>query len=181
MRPLYFITGNKEKFEELKFIVPDIEQLDIDFPENQELDAKKIIKAKIDAAFTHHNGEFIVEDTGLYLDCLNGFPGPLIKWLLAAVGADGLFRIVDKMGNDHATAKTIIGYGKNPDDLYFFEGDVAGIIVSPRGASGFGWDPIFRPDGHMKTFAEMDREKKNEVSMRRIAADHLRDFLRSRS
>ncbi|MEK7541483.1 MAG: non-canonical purine NTP pyrophosphatase [Patescibacteria group bacterium] len=180
MAPIFFITGNKGKFDEAKLIVPEIEQLDIDLPEIQESDAKRIIQAKLIAARTHQNGEFIVEDTGLYLDCLNGFPGPLIKWLLAAVGPDGIYRIAENMGNCGAVAKTVIGYGKSPEDTHFFEGSVRGAIVDPRGDFGFGWDPIFKPDGHERTFAEMSREEKNTVSMRRIATEHLKSFLTKR-
>ena len=174
---LYFITGNKGKFEEIKLVLPKIEQLDIDLSEIQELDAQKVITAKLLAAFNHHNGAFIVEDTGLYLDCLNGFPGPLIKWLLASVGTEGIFRLAEKMGSFRAVAKTTIGYGESSDDIHFFEGDLEGVIVVPRGESGFGWDPVFQPKGYEKTFAQMSREEKNSISMRRIAAGKLRNFL----
>ena len=174
---MFFITGNKEKFEEVKLVLPEIEQLDIGLPEIQALDAKEIIKAKLLAAFDHHHGEFFVEDTGLYLDCLHGFPGPLIKWLMAAVGVEGIFRVTKDAGNFKAAAKVIIGYAKTPDDIHFFEGDVTGTIVAPRGEFGMGWDPIFKPDGHDRTFAQMPREEKNSISMRRIAAEKLKYFL----
>ena len=83
---LYFITGNKNKFEEVKSILPNTEQLDIDLPEIQDIDAKIIIRAKLLAALKHKDGEFIVEDTSLYLDCLGGLPGPLIKWFMKNMG-----------------------------------------------------------------------------------------------
>ncbi len=174
---IYFLTGNKNKFEEVKTILGEVEQLDIDLPEIQEIDAKEIIKAKIQEAFNHQQGEFLVEDTSLYLDSLNGLPGPLIKWFLKTVGNEGLFNIADKLGNLKAQAKTIIGFTKNNEEIYFFEGEVKGKIVSPRGDNGFGWDKIFEPDGFLKTFAEMSLEEKNEVSMRRIALNKLKEFL----
>ncbi len=71
---IYFITGNKNKFEEAKSVIPELQQLDIDLPEIQEIDAKTIIKAKLAEAFRYKQSEFIVEDTSLYLDCLNGLP-----------------------------------------------------------------------------------------------------------
>lgn len=83
---IYFITGNKNKFEEVRAILPDAEQLDIDLPEIQEIDAHGIIRAKLHAAFAHEEGEFIVEDLSFYLECLNGLPGPLIKWFLKTIG-----------------------------------------------------------------------------------------------
>lgn len=175
---IHFITGNKNKFEEVKTIFPDVEQLDIDLPEIQEIDAKEIVRSKLSEAFRHRTGEFIVEDTSLSLACLGGLPGPLIKWFLKTVGNDGLAEIAEKLGNDKAEAKTIIGYARNREEVYFFEGVVWGRIVKPKGETNFGWDPIFLPDGYEKTFAEMSREEKNEISMRRSALNKLNEFLR---
>ncbi|MFH1366739.1 MAG: RdgB/HAM1 family non-canonical purine NTP pyrophosphatase [Patescibacteria group bacterium] len=175
---IYFITGNKNKLKEVKLILPGVEQLDIDLPEIQEIEGKKIIENKLSEAFNHANGEFIVEDTSLYLNCLKGLPGPYIKWFLRTIGRDGLAEIAEKYGDDRAEAKTIIGYAKNRKEIYFFEGAVKGRIVRPRGESDFGWDPIFLPDGHDITFAEMSREEKTEISMRRKALNKLDEFLR---
>ena len=172
--PLYFITGSRHKFAEIKDVIADIEQVDIDLDELQDIDPKKIIDHKLKEAFKHHPGPFIVEDTSLYLDCLNGLPGPLIKWFIKTVGRDGLVEITQKFGNAKATAKTIIGYAKSKNELHFFEGEIRGKIVAPRGENGFGWDPIFQPEGHDKTFAEM---KVKDMSMRRMATKKLREFL----
>lgn len=174
---LYFITGNKNKFEEVKAILGDVEQLDIDLPEIQDIDARNIVRAKLLEALNHKDGEFIVEDTSLYLDCLKGLPGPLIKWFMKTIGNDGLANLAEKLGDKKAEAKTIIGYAKNKDEIEFFEGVIPGKIVAQTGVSGFGWDPIFQPDGHDKTFAEMTAEEKNGVSMRKIAVEKLKEFL----
>ena len=173
---LYFITGNKNKFEEVKAILGNIEQLDIDLPEIQDIDAKNIIRAKLLEALSHKDGEFIVEDTSLYLDCLKGLPGPLIKWFLKTIGNEGLANLAEKLSNNSAEAKTIIGYAKNRDEIKFFEGVIPGKIVAPTGVSGFGWDTIFQPEGFDKTFAEMTTEEKNRVSMRKIAVEKLKEF-----
>ena len=106
-------------------------------------------------------------------------PGPLVKWFLKTIGNDGLAGIAEKLGSSRAEAKTIIGYAKNHEEIYFFEGVIKGQIVKPRGESDFGWDPIFLPDGHEKTFAEMGREEKNKISMRREALNKLSEFLRA--
>jgi len=177
---IYFITGNKNKLAEVKAILPEVEQLDIDLPEIQEIDAKAIIKTKLQEALNHQKGEFIVEDTSLYLECLNGLPGPLIKWFLKSIGNEGLTRIAEKLGNDKVVAKTFIGYAKSHEEIYFFEGAIAGKIVQQKGTSGFGWDAIFLPDGHSETFAEMNQRKKNKISMRKIAVTRLKEFLRTR-
>lgn len=174
---LYFVTGNKGKFEEVKAILGEVEQLDIDLPEIQGTDPREIIKAKLIEALNHQKGEFVVGDTSLYLDCLNGFPGPLIKWMLEKIGNEGLANLVKKMGNNQAEAKTVVGYAKSSEEIYFFEGSVRGEIVAPRGNLDFGWGPIFQPQGSMITYGEMSREEKNKISMRRIALNKLKDFL----
>lgn len=174
---LYFITGNKDKFVEARSVLPEIEQLDVEIPEIQDIDAKKIIKEKLLAAFLQKSGEFVVEDTSLYLDCLNGLPGPLIKWFMKTIGNDGLSKIATLFGNDRAQAKSIIGYAKSKDEVSFFEGIISGRIVDARGNLGWGWDPVFLPDGCEKTFGEMNSAEKNQLSMRRIVFDQLKDFL----
>lgn len=156
-----------------------IEQMDIDLPEVQEIDAKKIIKAKLFEAFKHKKGEFIVEDTSLYLDCLNGLPGPLIKWFLKTIGNKGLAEIAEKMGNKKAKAKTIIGYARSEKEFYFFEGFINGEIVKPKGGMGYGWDDVFRPENFDKSFGEMSFKEKKAISMRRKAFDKLKIFLES--
>lgn len=173
---LHFITGNKGKLIEVQSILGDVTALDIDLAEIQSLDAHEIIRAKLDEARRHHNGRLIVEDTSLYFEALNGLPGPLIKWFMKTIGNDGLAEIVSSFENNKAEAKTIIGYSNSEGKISFFEGSIKGSIVSPRG-TGFGWDPIFLPDGYTKTFGEMTAEEKNRISMRKIALEKLKHEL----
>lgn len=174
---LYFITGNKGKLAEVQAVLPDVEALDIDLPEIQSLDAHEIIKAKLLEAQKHQTGEFIVEDNSLYLEGIKGLPGPLIKWFLKTVGNDGLYKMAEAFGNFNAEAKVVIGYSNSAGEISFFEGRTKGTIVSARGDQGFGWDPIFQPEGYDKTFAEMGVEEKNKFSMRRIAVEELKENL----
>lgn len=174
---LYFITGSKGKFEEIKEIIPTVLQKDIDLPEIQEIDAKKIITYKLQEALKHVNGGVIVEDTSLYVSKLNGLPGPLIKWFLKTIDNKGLFSLISPIKNKSAIAKTIIGYAKNKNSIVFFEGEIKGKIVKPRGNKGFGWDPIFQPNGSRKTFGEMTLEEKMKFSMRKIATKKLKKHL----
>lgn len=174
---LYFLTGNAGKFDEVHALIPQVEQLDVDLPELQEISAEKIIQAKLTEAYRHHAGQFIVEDTSLYFDCLQGLPGPLIKWFLKTMGNNGLAELVQLYGNNRAQAKTILGYAEKEGSVNFFEGSVYGSITSPRGENGFGWDMIFQPDGQTKTFGEMSAEEKSTFSMRRLAVEKLRKHL----
>jgi len=176
---LYFITGNKNKFKEASQAIPDLEQLDINLPEIQDIDPKEIIKAKLTEALLHKEGEFIVEDVSLVFDCIKPLPGPLIKWFVDSIGNEKLHEMTQKYGNPKAEAKAIIGYAKNKDEIYFFEGDVQGTIVAPRGPTHFGWDPIFQPEGHKETFAEIDPEIKSKISHRAKALAKLKEFLNS--
>lgn len=173
---IYFITGNKNKFAEAKAIIPELEQLEIDLPEIQEFDARRIIDAKLREACKHHNGEFIVEDTSLYIDGLNGLPGPLIKWFLQTLKNEGIADVVGRLDTDAARATTWIGYARSPTETRFFEGTLHGRIVPPRGQTRFGWDPVFLPTGSSKTFAEMTPAEKHACSMRAIAFNKLKEF-----
>ncbi|MFZ2484340.1 MAG: non-canonical purine NTP pyrophosphatase [Minisyncoccia bacterium] len=170
---LYFITGNKGKLAEVQSILGNVEALDIDLPEIQSLDAHEIIKTKLEEAKKHQAGEFIVEDTSLYFEALKGLPGPLIKWFMKTIGNGGLYKIAESFGSHNAEAKTIIGYSDAQGNISFFEGNIKGTIVSPRG-EGFGWDPIFQPEGYSKTFGELTAEEKNSFSMRKIALEKLK-------
>ena len=177
MNALQFITGNPGKYREALQFLPALEQLDIDLTEPQSLDPREVIEFKLQEARKHHEGAFIVEDTSLYLDGLNGFPGPLIKWMLKSVKQEGIYALCRDIHNMRAHAKTVIGYADTDGDIHYFEGDTSGTIVLPQGDGGFGWDQIFKPDGFEETFAEMGEEYKGEFSMRSIAFKQLRDFL----
>lgn len=176
-RKIYFITSNKNKFLEVKSIIPEIEQMEISLTEIQEFDAHKIIRAKMNEAFKHKKSDFIIEDTSLYLDCMNGLPGPLIRWFLERLGNQGIADMVKKSGNNKSEARTIIGYATNPEKVLFFEGSIKGEIVNPSGETDFGWDSIFKPFGYEKTFQQMTKGEKNEISMRRIATQKLKEYL----
>ena len=178
---ILFITGNKDKLSEAVAIMPEIEGCEIYLPEIQELDTKKIIELKLHEAIKQRPGiDLIVEDQSLVIDGINGLPGPFIKWFLKSLDVDGLCKMALKMGNQSAEAKTVIGYCSSVGEINFFEAIVKGKIVSPRGNIGWGWDPIFQPDGYKMTFAEMTMEQKKQLSMRGIALEKLKEYLASR-
>lgn len=172
---LYFVSGNPGKIREVKATIPGVKNIDIDLPEIQELDPKKVIEEKLKEATKHRKGEFFLEDTSLYISALNGFPGPLIKWFSKSLGNEGIANLVANYSDQSAVARTVIGH-TDGGKLEFFEGKVEGTIVSPRGPDRFGWDPIFLPEGHDKTFAE-DQAYKSEVSMRMSALLKLKKYL----
>ena len=175
---IYFISGNKHKYEELKAVLPNLEMKSIDLPEIQETDPKAIIKAKLQEAMKYCDEPMIVEDTSLYFEAMWGkLPGPLIKRFVESIGSEGLVNLAQKLGNIKAIAKTVIGYAPNKEEMYFFEWAVEGEIVNPNAESAFGWDPIFRPVWYDQTFAEMGSSQKNLISQRRLAAEALLGYL----
>jgi non-canonical purine NTP pyrophosphatase (RdgB/HAM1 family) len=176
MNSIYFVTGNEGKFKEAKALIPQLEKVDIDLPEEQSLDPELVIRKKLEFAKNIHKTPLIVEDTSLYLDGLNGFPGPLVKWMLKAVGNEGIYELCRRITNNRAVAKTVIGYDDG-EYIHYFDGEMHGEIVRPYGNEGFGWDDIFRPEGLSETFAEMGDEFKPEFSMRTIAFKKLKEHL----
>ncbi|MFH1325293.1 MAG: non-canonical purine NTP pyrophosphatase [archaeon] len=175
---LYFMTGNHEKFNEAKLLIPEIEMLALDLPEIQGMNTREIIENKLlEAAKVRKGVELFCEDTSLGINCLNGFPGPLIKWFLQTIGNRGIYELVSRYEDNSAYARCVIGYLDKKGAMYFFEGEVQGRIVQPRGESSFGWDPIFQPSGYDMTFAEMGIGEKNKISHRIIALNKLKDYL----
>lgn len=174
---ILFITGNTEKLHEVQALLPDVQGADIDLAEIQEIDAQKIITAKLAEAQKYHSGAFMVEDTSLSLDAMNGLPGPLVKWFVKSIGIDGIYQLTEASQNTRATARTLIGYADEDESIHFFEGSISGVVVPLRGTNGFGWDAIFQPEGSSKTFAEMTPDEKSQFSMRRLAVEGLRRHL----
>lgn len=155
----------------------ELKQLDIDLVELQDIDPEIVVKAKLQEAHEKQHGAFIIEDTSLTFEGLNGLPGPLIKWFMKSLGNDGLANLATKLNSPKAIAYTIIGYSDENNKTAFFRGEMYGTIVQPRGNMGFGWDPIFVPEGYDKTLAEMTSEEKNAISTRRLAAERLHEYL----
>jgi len=175
--PIYFITGNRDKYSELAEILPVLVQVDIDLPEVQAIDSRDVIAAKLAEARERMPGKAIlVEDMAGHLACLNGFPGAMIKWMLSACGCEGIYRMCAAMGEPSAEARTVLGYLAAADrEPLYFVAVLTGCIRAPMGNSGFGWDPIFVPSGHEVSLAEMPEAILRSIKMRRRAAERLRD------
>lgn len=174
---LYLVTGNKNKFREVKAILKDVEQLDVDLPEIQNSDPKEIVRHKLLEGLRYRGSDLVVEDVSLHLKCLNGLPGPLIKWFLEALGPEGIYKMAEKLGDSHAEARCTVGYAESKGRMRFFEGSVRGFIVPPRGKAGFGWDPVFLPEGGDKTYGEMAIGEKSKMSHRSLAFGKLAVFI----
>ena len=176
-----FITGNKGKALEAKRFFSFVETLDLDLEEIQSMEIQKIIAHKLNQARKHlPQGNIFVEDTGLYFEALNGFPGPLIKWYLSSLKNEGIYEVLSKLGNLKVEAKTVIGLETCLGEQVFFEGTVQGNVVFPRKTdTGFGWDDIFQPEGSLKTLSQMPLEEKFLYSMRAKAFSKMEKYISS--
>lgn len=179
--PKFFATTNVNKLREAREILGySIEQIALELDEPQDLNVVMVVNAKAIDAFRKTGKPVLVEDTALEFAAWRGLPGPLIKWFLASVGNAGLLKMLDGFDDRRAYARTVVAFfdGKG---VHAFEGMVTGVVpITVCGTSGFGWDPIFIPDGHDKSFAQMSAAEKNAISMRRVAFTKMRDsFQRS--
>ncbi|MBL7100922.1 MAG: RdgB/HAM1 family non-canonical purine NTP pyrophosphatase [Nanoarchaeota archaeon] len=178
MKDIVFITGNENKLREAKQILGvNIISESLDLMELQAVDLEDVIKDKLRHGYDLLNKPVMVEDTGLFLNALNGFPGALIKMLLERAGREGIVNVLKGFRDNTVIAKCAIGFTGDGKALKVFIGDIKGRIVEPRGESGFGWDPIFQPEGFDKTFAEMSSEEKNAISHRFKALKKFKEFL----
>ena len=130
---IHFVTSNAGKFQEAQAIIPELKQVDLDLPEIQGLDPKKIIEHKLIKAQELQQGSLVVGDTSLSMSALKGLPGPLIKWFLKTIGVEGLAEIAQQKQDSQAVAKVVLGYADDQGQIQFFEGKISGRIVEPRG------------------------------------------------
>lgn len=174
---LYLATTSGDKLSEFQEILGfKPRRTNLPFYEIQAIEVEKVVEHKTKQAFEEIKKAVICEDTGLYLKEWNGLPGALAKIFEKTIGWEGICKILK--GSREAKAQTVIGFCDNKG-YKSFKGEISGEIAkSPRGENGFGWDTIFVPKGSDKTFAEMSPEEKNSVSMRKIALEKLKNFLK---
>lgn len=188
---LVFATANQNKAKEIQSLIPDtIEILSLndihcleDIPETQAtIEGNASQKAFYVYEKYHHN--CFADDTGLEIEALNGEPGVLsARYAGDEKSADmNMNKVLTKMQaitNRKARFKTVISLIINGKELQF-EGVVNGtILTEKRGGSGFGYDPIFLPDGSSKSFAEMELSEKNTTSHRAKAVNKLVEYLKT--
>jgi inosine triphosphate pyrophosphatase len=181
-----FISSNTHKYEELNQIfqkeLPDIEikQIKIDLPELQGY-PEEIVKEKLKYALnTKAKGNpILVEDTSLCFNSYGGLPGAYIKYFLNNIKPEGLYKMICAFDDHSAYAQSIFGLQKNKKGgPILFIGKTEGEIVEPRGSFDFGWDPCFLPKGFNKTYGEMSKDEKNEISHRGKSVNAMIKFFK---
>ena len=188
MKDLCFVTGNQYKFKEVKKLVKTFNLISLNdlnfFDEIQETDPSIKGNAFIKANFIHkkYNLDCFSDDTGLFIDCLDGEPGVRSARYAGdnSSSDDNIKLVLNKLKfkkNRFAHFQTIICLILN-NKIEYFEGIIRGKITkSPLGDHGFGYDPIFMPMDSNKTFAQFSLEEKNKVSHRAIATRKLITYL----
>jgi XTP/dITP diphosphohydrolase len=159
-----FITKNKGKVKELRAKVKaspiKITHIESSYPELQADTLVEVSKHALQYCKEFYDPPFIIEDSGLFIDDLAGFPGPYSAYAFKTIGCNGLLKLAEERSKARFTSVIGVYYG----NIKLFQGAVDGILVNPRGTMGFGFDPIFEYKG--RTFAEMDTEEKNLLSHR---------------
>lgn len=179
MYPEFFATKNENKLREVNEILGrSLEQISVELFEPQGVKVEDVVREKAEDAF-HKTGKFVlVEDTSLEFVAWNGLPGTLIKWFLDTIGNEGILKLLVGETNRKAIAKTAVGFFDGAQ-ARMFVGEISGTIPKTvRGTGGFGWDPIFIPDGYEKSFAEMTSAEKNAISMRKLALERMKSELK---
>jgi non-canonical purine NTP pyrophosphatase (RdgB/HAM1 family) len=173
-----FVTGNKNKLAEAEKILGiALDSFAVDLDEIQGLDPIKISEHKVMQAWDKLQKPLFVLDQSICIHCLNDFPGPLIKWFWEQVTLKKICDIANSF-NDHVIrTETVITYFDGVE-IKHFKGEISGTIpTEPRGEKGWGWDPIFIPEGQEKTYGEMDPKEILKFRSHKIALEKLRDFL----
>lgn len=179
---LLFVTSNPYKIEEADAILRAndvlVKGIDLKVEELQTDDADSLVKDKALKAFREIGRPLFVEHTGLYLAHLNGLPGGLTQLFWDKLEADRFTELFGRTVDTSVIARTVVGHidGRR---CRTFVGEAPGRIAdTPRGSRDFQWDCCFIPDGHQETYAELGRERKNAISMRKQALERFASFLR---
>jgi XTP/dITP diphosphohydrolase len=176
---LVLVTQNIHKLKELR---PLFKRYNIAFDtsslEKHEIRSEsieEIAREAAKAAFENLQKPVVVDDTGFFVNALNGFPGSYAGIVLKFIGFDGILRLMTDKVERASVFKTAVGY-YDGQHLESFVGAMSGSVAhESAGVGGFGYDPIFIPDGFTKTYAELTFEEKVSISHRTKAFE---EFLR---
>ena len=190
VRELVFATNNPHKLSEVQHLLgqrfkllslQDIKLIE-EIPEDHDT-LEKNASQKAWHIYNKTNRSCFADDTGLEVDALNGRPG-VYSARYAGEGKnpkDNIQKLLYELRetkNRKARFRTVIALILEGNE-FLFEGIVNGqIIETERGVDGFGYDPVFQPDGYPLTFAEMDLDNKNQISHRARAVNQLVNFLK---
>ncbi|MDD5502979.1 MAG: RdgB/HAM1 family non-canonical purine NTP pyrophosphatase [Candidatus Thermoplasmatota archaeon] len=187
MMIINFVTSNKNKVLEAQARLGAgfcVRQWDVDCPEIQADTLEEVALASAQHVIEKHAPKeaFILEDAGLFVDALKGFPGPYSHFVHDTLDCKGILKLLESANGKGRNARfeAVLVYtvpGKKPA---LFKGICRGKIAeSQAGKNGFGFDPIFVPDGESRRFAEMKPEEKGKYSHRGLALGAFANYVKS--
>ncbi len=175
-KSVFLVTSNIHKFNEArrilgKYKIATAMLKHIPKVEIQDDKLETVAKKSAEEAYKKCGLSVIVEDAGLFVEVLGGFPGPFSSFVFKTIGCKGIIRLMEDEPNRNALFKSVVAFfGPETSESVCFVGEIEGTIVDQqRGTQGFGFDPIFEPKMSKKTFAEIGMAKKNRVSHRSVA------------
>lgn len=187
MTEIVLATKNPHKIIEIQkilgdkdiILIPYTQFINIEIPEpNESLFENSLLKAEIIYKLT--NKPSLADDSGLFIEKLNGAPG-VFSSRYGKNDKERLKRVLTELGNTknrRAKFRAVFVYYYASRKYAVFEGEIKGrIAFQPQGENGFGYDPIFIPDGYKKTFAELSPEEKNRISHRAKALKKFKKYL----
>ncbi len=180
-----FVTGNPGKVEEMRAVLDPLGIAVIQdsrgYPEIQHDELRGVAEAGAGYLLaTGLEAPFLLEDAGLFVSALEGFPGVYSSYVFQTIGTGGILRLLEGVEKEVRTAafRANLLYVDEQGIPHHFDGTVKGHIVDKAsGDAGFGYDPIFVADGETRTFAELSAEEKNAISHRGQAARAFADWV----
>lgn len=176
---MYFVSSNINKFNEITDLIQSFGPIDlnlrfkqIELEEIQSDSLRKVSEFKSLQGFKKTRELTLVEDDGLFIESLNGFPGVYSSYVFKTVGNNGILKLLSEEKQRKAVFRSIfvLNNGRN---IEVFAGEICGSISHSSCGKGWGYDPIFIPLGYEKTFAQLGYELKNKISHRKIAFEKL--------
>ncbi len=181
---IYLVTKNEHKYIEARKVLNEyginLAMAPIGKLEVQSDDLKEVAWRAALKAYSELKKPVVVDDSGLFIDELKGFPGVYSNYVYRTIGIEGILKLLKGVKNRKACFKTAIAAIVPPLDIIIEESVCGEIAEEPRGTGGFGYDPIFIPEGCKRTFAEMRVEEKNMYSHRAKAFRSLAKWLKEK-
>jgi XTP/dITP diphosphohydrolase len=181
LRKIIFASTNESKYDEillhLRNFNIEIEYVRFKTVEIQSNSLEEIALKKSREAYEKIGRPLIVEDTGLFIDSLKGFPGPYSSYVLETIGNQGILDLLSNKAKRFALFKSVVAY-KDGNNNLTFSGETRGTISDHISKGGWGYDPIFIPKGSSITYAQQGTTNKIGVSHRTHALNYFAEWYR---
>ena len=155
-----FITSNKSKVMEFQQILQleiMVKHIEMSYPELRSDDPEEIARHSAEMLAKKLKKTLVVEDSGLFIKALNGFPGTCSAYIHKRIGLKGIIKLMEHVTDRDCTYKSAVAYCERGEKAISFLGEENGKVSEKiRGNFGFGHDPLFIPDGRNKTYGEME-------------------------